>query len=173
MLSLLKAFFLMIFLCWCCFEIWYFTFLPNFVTVVTCVWLCQWKEHFHMDFGCTREHWRVKKVVSTLSNCLLCVFNLRVVIQSFSGCSVLLAQSCTSCHISHSFTVSSQLVKFFPVYFYLVPTEVDLALYLCFFCICPIKARLLFKLKFCSPVSAFGSSIHAPYGLPWQWHSYH
>lgn len=50
------------------------------------VWLCQWQEHFHMDFRCTSELWRVKKVVSTLSNCLLCVFSLRVVIQSFSGC---------------------------------------------------------------------------------------
>lgn len=173
MLSLLKAFFLMIFLCWCCFEIWYFTFLPNFVTVVTCVWLCQWQEHFHMDFRCTSELWRVKKVVSTLSNCLLCVFSLRVVIQSFSGClffspsHVPLVIFLIVSQSRHSLSSFSQYI------FILVPTDVDLALYLCFFCICPIKARLLFKLKFCSPVSAFGSSIHAPYGLLWQWHSYH
>lgn len=48
---------------------------------------------------------------------------------------------------------------------YLVLPHGYLALYFCFSCFSSIKARFLFTFKFCSPVSAFRSYTHTPYGL--------
>lgn len=78
-------------------------------------------------------------------------------------------QSCTSCHsYGHSFigiiafvvvsqfhglVTACQLFSFSSLCWVLVSPHVDLALYLCFSRISPIKTRLLFKLQFCSPLT--------------------